>query len=161
MVYRVFPGILSEYLALKYGPRVVYMDFGDFLASVYIVYRTPPLAPAQGVARNFLVNILDAFRRSLYIPLGIYEGIFGVYPKNTRANFLGKSGSHSKCTKVQRKFVPQCNLGNYLNVARYFGKSVPTEIETDLLLTLGLNSTFAELFKCSLQYCLKCLLSNA
>ena len=42
----VSPGILSEYLALKYGPRVVYMDFGDFLASVYIVYRTPPLAHA-------------------------------------------------------------------------------------------------------------------
>jgi len=46
MVHRVFPGILSEYIALKYGPRVVYMDFGDFLASVYIVYRTPPMAHA-------------------------------------------------------------------------------------------------------------------
>jgi len=46
MVYRVFLGILSEYIALKYGPRVVYMDFGDFLAFVYIVYRVPPLAHA-------------------------------------------------------------------------------------------------------------------
>ena len=43
---RVFQGILSEYLALKYGPIVVYMDSGDFLVSVYIVYRTTPLAHA-------------------------------------------------------------------------------------------------------------------
>jgi hypothetical protein len=42
----VFQGILSEYLALKYGPIVVYMDSGDFLVSVYIVYRTTPLAHA-------------------------------------------------------------------------------------------------------------------
>ena len=33
---RVFQGILSEYLALKYGPQVVYMDFRDFLVSAYI-----------------------------------------------------------------------------------------------------------------------------
>ena len=32
----VFQGILSEYLALKYGPQVVYMDFRDFLVSAYI-----------------------------------------------------------------------------------------------------------------------------
>jgi len=37
---------LSEYLALKYSPIVVYMDSGDFLVSVYIVYRTTPLAHA-------------------------------------------------------------------------------------------------------------------
>jgi hypothetical protein len=43
---RVFLGILSEYLALKYGPKVVYMDSGDFLVSVYIVYRTTPLPHA-------------------------------------------------------------------------------------------------------------------
>ena len=33
---RVFQGILSEYLALKYGPQVVYMDFRDFLVTGYI-----------------------------------------------------------------------------------------------------------------------------
>jgi hypothetical protein len=27
---------LSEYLALKYGPQVVYMDFRDFLVLAYI-----------------------------------------------------------------------------------------------------------------------------
>jgi len=27
---------LSEYLALKYGPQVVYMDFRDFLVIAYI-----------------------------------------------------------------------------------------------------------------------------
>ena len=32
----IFQGILSEYLALKYGPQVVYMDFRDFLVSAYI-----------------------------------------------------------------------------------------------------------------------------
>ena len=105
---------------------------------------------------------MDAFRRSLYIPLGIYEGIFGVYPKNTRVNFLGKFWLSLVSTLgITKICIPSATLGNYLNVARYFGKSVPTEIATALLLTLGLNSTFAELFKCSLQYFLKCLLSNA
>jgi hypothetical protein len=32
----VFQGILSEYLALKYGQIVVYMDFGNFLVTGYI-----------------------------------------------------------------------------------------------------------------------------
>ena len=32
----IFQGILSEYLALKYGPQVVYMDFRDFLVIAYI-----------------------------------------------------------------------------------------------------------------------------
>ena len=32
----IFQGILSEYLALKYGPQVVYMDFRDFLVTAYI-----------------------------------------------------------------------------------------------------------------------------
>ena len=43
---RVFLGILSEYLALKYGPELVNKDFGDFLVLVYIVYRYPPVAHA-------------------------------------------------------------------------------------------------------------------
>ena len=33
---RVFQGILSEYLALKCSPIVVYMDFRDFLVTGYI-----------------------------------------------------------------------------------------------------------------------------
>ena len=53
MVYRVFLGILSEYYALVYGPSVVNMDFGDFLASAYIVYRTTPLAHAWGMTMDF------------------------------------------------------------------------------------------------------------
>ena len=32
----IFQGILSEYLALKYGPQVVYMDFRYFLVTKYI-----------------------------------------------------------------------------------------------------------------------------
>ena len=32
----VFQGILSEYLALKYGPKVVYMNLRDFLVTGYI-----------------------------------------------------------------------------------------------------------------------------
>ena len=51
---RVFLGILSEYLALKYGSLVVNMGFGDFLASAYIVYRIPPVAHAWGMTRKFL-----------------------------------------------------------------------------------------------------------
>ena len=34
--HRVFLVILSEYLALKYGPKVVYIDPGDFLVTGYI-----------------------------------------------------------------------------------------------------------------------------
>ena len=34
----VFQGILSEYLALKYGPKVVYMNPRDFLVIPYILY---------------------------------------------------------------------------------------------------------------------------
>ena len=33
---RVFLVIWSEYLALKYGPKVVYMDLRDFLVTGYI-----------------------------------------------------------------------------------------------------------------------------
>ena len=36
----IFQGILSEYLALKYGLMVVYMDFRDFLVTGYIY---PPM----------------------------------------------------------------------------------------------------------------------
>ena len=32
---RVFPGILSEYCTLKYGPELVNKDFGDFLVTGY------------------------------------------------------------------------------------------------------------------------------
>jgi hypothetical protein len=32
---RVFLGILSEYLTLKYGPELVNKDFGDFLVTGY------------------------------------------------------------------------------------------------------------------------------
>ena len=35
---RVFQGILSEYLALKCSPIVVYMDLGYFLVTGYILY---------------------------------------------------------------------------------------------------------------------------
>jgi hypothetical protein len=43
---RVFLGILSEYYTHKYSPELVNKDFGDFLVSVYIVYRVPPVAHA-------------------------------------------------------------------------------------------------------------------
>jgi hypothetical protein len=45
---RVFQGILSEYLALKCSPIVVYMDFRDFLVMLYILYMVlgcPPALP--------------------------------------------------------------------------------------------------------------------
>jgi hypothetical protein len=43
---RVFLGILSEYLALKYGPELVNKDFRDFLVIVYILYMGVGVAPA-------------------------------------------------------------------------------------------------------------------
>jgi hypothetical protein len=44
----IFQGILSEYLALKCSPIVVYMDFRDFLVMLYILYTVlgcPPALP--------------------------------------------------------------------------------------------------------------------
>ena len=43
---RVFQGILSEYLALKCSPIVVYMDFGYFLVMLYILGIHPRVALA-------------------------------------------------------------------------------------------------------------------
>ena len=43
---RVFQGILSEYLALKCSPIVVYMDLGYFLVMLYILYRVGGWHPA-------------------------------------------------------------------------------------------------------------------
>ena len=42
----VFQGILSEYLALKYGPIVVYMDLGYFLVTGYVSIPPPRQPPA-------------------------------------------------------------------------------------------------------------------
>ena len=42
----VFQGILSEYLALKCSPIVVYMDFRDFLVMLYILYMVLGCLPA-------------------------------------------------------------------------------------------------------------------
>ena len=55
---RVFQGILSEYLALKCSPIVVYMDLGYFLVTRYISIRTPYLPPAYplGIARVFFTK---------------------------------------------------------------------------------------------------------
>ena len=43
---RVFQGILSEYLALKCSPIVVYMDLGYFLVMLYILYSGGGWHPA-------------------------------------------------------------------------------------------------------------------
>ena len=43
---RVFQGILSEYLALKCRPIVVYMDLGYFLVTGYILYMVGGCTPA-------------------------------------------------------------------------------------------------------------------
>ena len=43
---RVFQGILSEYLALKCSPIVVYMDFRDFLVTGYVCIYGVPVSPA-------------------------------------------------------------------------------------------------------------------
>ena len=43
---RVFQGILSEYLALKCSPIVVYMDLGYFLVMLYILYTVGGWHPA-------------------------------------------------------------------------------------------------------------------
>jgi hypothetical protein len=42
----IFQGILSEYLALKCSPIVVYMDLGYFLVMLYILYSGGGWHPA-------------------------------------------------------------------------------------------------------------------
>ena len=66
---RVFLGILSEYCTHKYSPEQVNKDFGDFLVSVYIVYRHPPVVHAQGVRKKFFSNIYVALQGFLKYPL--------------------------------------------------------------------------------------------
>ena len=48
----VFQGILSEYLALKYGPMVVYIDFRDFLVTGYIYPHIVGCTPAPPSAKS-------------------------------------------------------------------------------------------------------------
>ena len=48
----VFQGILSEYLALKCSPIVVYMDTGDFLAMLYIYPPHTHLPPAYTLVQS-------------------------------------------------------------------------------------------------------------
>ena len=50
------------------APSVVNRDFRDFLASVYIVYRTTPLAHAWGVSMENFFTHVGAFRHSLGLP---------------------------------------------------------------------------------------------
>ena len=58
---RVFQGILSEYLALKCSPIVVYMDLGYFLVTGYVSIPPPRLPPAYplGIARVFFAKITN------------------------------------------------------------------------------------------------------
>ena len=75
---RVFLGILSEYLALKYGPELVNKDFGDFLVILYISIRIPPLHPAcpRCKSRVFFTNQQrqpkNLARGSLKYPLNFF-----------------------------------------------------------------------------------------
>jgi hypothetical protein len=54
---RVFQGILSEYLALKCSPIVVYMDFRDFLVMRNILYTLGgcPLPTLWGFWGNLIL----------------------------------------------------------------------------------------------------------
>jgi hypothetical protein len=62
---RVFPGILSEYLAQKYSPELVNKDFGDFLVMLYVIggHRGVALAYPLGFYLFFSANIV----RSIYL----------------------------------------------------------------------------------------------
>jgi len=53
----IFQGILSEYLALKCSPIVVYMDFGYFLVMLYILYTVlgSPLHTPRGFWGNLIL----------------------------------------------------------------------------------------------------------
>ena len=48
----IFQGILSEYLALKCSPIVVYMDFGYFLVIPYIYHLHTHLPPAHALVQS-------------------------------------------------------------------------------------------------------------
>ena len=66
---RVFQGILSEYLALKCSPIVVYIDLGYFLVIGYVCIYGVPLPPACT-----LWGDLVFYRKNLVMPLDMARG---------------------------------------------------------------------------------------
>ena len=66
---RVFQGILSEYLALKCSPIVVYIDLGYFLVTGYVCIYGVPLPPAYT-----LWGDLVFYRKNLVMPLDMARG---------------------------------------------------------------------------------------
>ena len=85
----IFQGILSEYLALKYGPQVVYMDFGYFLVTGYICIYIPPMPPACATRSSpyFIYKTLRSIPK-------IWSGVakkYLVYPKKILGLPLGNT----------------------------------------------------------------------
>ena len=93
---RVFPGILSEYLAQKYSPELVNKDFGDFLVILYISMGIPRLHPAYPRSKSRVF-----FTKHQRQPQNIVRG----FPKNfSSKNCLtlwGALGGVNFCTLKQ------------------------------------------------------------
>ena len=78
----VFQGILSEYLALKYGPQVVYMDFRDFLVTGYVCTSTGGWTPAYPLVFSWwFVRFTFFIVMSQWFPFGFPFGFSLCLPK--------------------------------------------------------------------------------
>ena len=69
----IFQGILSEYLALKYGPQVVYMDFRDFLVTGYIYPHIVGCALAYPLCKiKSIAEKIKGCQCSIIVKISIY-----------------------------------------------------------------------------------------
>jgi len=76
---RVFQGILSEYLALKYGLKVVYTNLGYFLVTGYIHIRGVGVALVYPcVSLGFCLSLFLFFLGIPWVALGLHLGLIEV-----------------------------------------------------------------------------------
>ena len=75
----VFQGILSEYLALKYSPKVVYTNLGYFLVTGYIHIRGVGVALVYPwFSLGFCLSLFLFFLGFPWVALGLHLGLIEV-----------------------------------------------------------------------------------
>ena len=76
---RVFQGILSEYLALKYGPKVVYTNLGYFLVTGYIhIWGVGGALVYPWFSLDFCLSLFLFFLGFPWVALGLHLGLIEV-----------------------------------------------------------------------------------
>jgi hypothetical protein len=75
----IFQGILSEYLALKYGPKVVYTNLGYFLVTGYIHIGGVGVALVYPwFSLGFYLSLFLFFLGFPWVALGLHLGLLEV-----------------------------------------------------------------------------------